>query len=404
MQCKRFFLLALGLASMATLPPIDAVARSNGSAAQETVAHPVLPTARDNVGTWTASNSAGGTANANATATVTGVPPRCPAGSSEVTLLNEAFEGSFPPPGWTVNNNTTGCGASSPDWTNSDPGANGNLTGGSGLFASADSDACGSGTAMNARMSTPVLDMTGLTDPEISFAHDYNDLAGADSGALDVSTDGGTTWNNEFTWTVDDRGPRTYTSDIVGAGENDVVVRWQYVSGWDWWWQVDNVTVTACAAVATPNTDVSPLSLSATQAENTTTTQTLTMANTGAAALNWSLDEEGTPASCTAPSAVPWLSFAPSSGVTAAGGSTPVTVTFDSTGQAAGTYTANLCATSNDPDGGPGNGTALVVVPVTLTVQATPSTPIPAFGTYGKSLMVLLLGGLGLVLLRRRAV
>ena len=31
-------------------------------------------------------------------------------------------------------------------------------------------------------------------------------------------------------------------------------------------------------------------------------------------------------------------------------------------------YTGNLCVTSNDPDAGPGNGTDLVIVPVTLTV------------------------------------
>jgi hypothetical protein len=176
-------------------------------------------------------------------------PPRCPVGTTEITLLSQTFEGSFPPAGWSVNNTTTGCGSGSPDWTNTDPGANGNLTGGTGLFATADSDACGSGVAMNAQMWSPVLDMTGLTDPQISFAYDYNDLGSADSGALDISTDGGATWANEYTWTVDDRGPKTYTSGIAGAGENDVVVRWHYVSGWDWWWQVDDVVVTACEPV-----------------------------------------------------------------------------------------------------------------------------------------------------------
>jgi len=32
-----------------------------------------------------------------------------------------------------------------------------------------------------------------------------------------------------------------------------------------------------------------------------------------------------------------------------------VDVAFDSSGLAAGTYTGNLCITSNDPDPGPGN-------------------------------------------------
>ena len=48
-------------------------------------------------------------------------------------------------------------------------------------------------------------------------------------------------------------------------------------------------------------------------------------------------------------------------------------MTFDATGLAVGSYAGNLCVTSNDPDAGPGNGTALVVVPVSLTVDA----PLP---------------------------
>ncbi|HRI57650.1 MAG TPA: hypothetical protein PK170_11200, partial [Anaerolineae bacterium] len=97
-----------------------------------------------NVGTWLAYNATGGQATATATATVTVVPNRCPVGSSEVTLLTESFSGSFPPAGWAASNTTTGCAAPGvPGWTNTDPGANGNLTGGSGLFATADSDACG---------------------------------------------------------------------------------------------------------------------------------------------------------------------------------------------------------------------------------------------------------------------
>ncbi|MDX9953871.1 MAG: choice-of-anchor J domain-containing protein, partial [Anaerolineae bacterium] len=83
----------------------------------------------------------------------------------------------------------------------------------------------------------------------------------------------------------------------------------------------------------------------------------------------------GAQALCAAPADVPWLSANPISGTTLAGGTTPVDVAFDSTGLAAGTYTANLCVESNDPDAGPGNGTELVVVPVTLTVTQvlTPS-------------------------------
>jgi hypothetical protein len=81
---------------------------------------------------------------------------------------------------------------------------------------------------------------------------------------------------------------------------------------------------------------------------------------------------EGTPVAgvaCDVPADVGWLSVSPANGANAGGTSTPVTVTFDSTGLASGDYYANLCVTSNDPDPGPGNGTSLVPVPVTLTVS-----------------------------------
>lgn len=81
------------------------------------------------------------------------------------------------------------------------------------------------------------------------------------------------------------------------------------------------------------------------------------------------------PQVCSNLADVPWLTKAPASGSTAGGGSTSVTVGFNSTNLAPGAYHANLCITSNDPNPGPGNGTNLVVVPVTLTVSQSIPTP-----------------------------
>ncbi len=77
----------------------------------------------------------------------------------------------------------------------------------------------------------------------------------------------------------------------------------------------------------------------------------------------------GSGEACSALSDIPWLSLNTTSGSNTGGTNTGVTVTFDSTGLANGVYTGNLCIESNDPDAGPGNGTDLVVVPVTLTVR-----------------------------------
>ncbi len=72
---------------------------------------------------------------------------------------------------------------------------------------------------------------------------------------------------------------------------------------------------------------------------------------------------------CDNTSDVPWLSVNPTNGTTVGGASTPVTVGFNGAGLLPGTYNARLCVTSNDPDAGPGNGTNLVVVPVSYTVD-----------------------------------
>jgi hypothetical protein len=71
------------------------------------------------------------------------------------------------------------------------------------------------------------------------------------------------------------------------------------------------------------------------------------------------------PAACDSPSDVPWLSVTPASGSLAGGASAEATVTVDASTLAAGSYSANLCVTSNDA------ATPLVTVPVEVTVEAT---------------------------------
>ncbi len=70
---------------------------------------------------------------------------------------------------------------------------------------------------------------------------------------------------------------------------------------------------------------------------------------------------------CTSIANVPWLEALPTSGTTTPGTSDDVTVGFDSTGLAPGSYHANLCVNSNDA------AHALVPVPVTLDVITLPN-------------------------------
>lgn len=66
---------------------------------------------------------------------------------------------------------------------------------------------------------------------------------------------------------------------------------------------------------------------------------------------------------CSRPVDIPWLDVATTSGTTAPGDSSDVTVTLDSTGLDPGEYEAQLCVESDDP------AEPLVTVPVSLTVR-----------------------------------
>ena len=204
-----------------------------------------------NTGTWTASAGAN-TVSDSDTATVNVRAMACPAGYQPVTVDASFFDNPFPPAGWSVTNTTTACNAAGavPQWTNTNPGNRANLTGGVGPFAIADSDKCGSGSSLNSIMTTGMLDFTGLISPTVSFNTDYDDLStGGDRAILAASTDGGTSWAPLFTWDSDHRGPLLVQQALPGAGENDVMVRWDYASACAWWWEVDNAFLTACEPI-----------------------------------------------------------------------------------------------------------------------------------------------------------
>jgi len=80
---------------------------------------------------------------------------------------------------------------------------------------------------------------------------------------------------------------------------------------------------------------------------------------------------------CCAPG-IPWLSENPTSGTVLPGESTDVTVTFDSTGLAPGSYFGELIIESNDPD------EQQVVVPVTLNVLSNDILHLNATRAYGQ--------------------
>ncbi len=132
-----------------------------------------------NVGTWTAYNATGGQAQATATATVNVIPPRCPAGYHEVTLLSEGFEsgtlGMFTADG-------------TPAWAAVNTAAN---TGTYSAFAPDGSTI----TDLRLQLTTPIaIPAAATADTQLSFYHRVRTENTFDGSVLEVSTDGGATW------------------------------------------------------------------------------------------------------------------------------------------------------------------------------------------------------------------
>ncbi|GAA1029692.1 hypothetical protein GCM10009557_19100 [Virgisporangium ochraceum] len=169
-------------------------------------------------------------------------------GYSRPTYLSESFDAGTLPAGWSVVKRNAGGG----EWEFDDPGADGNLTGGDGAFADADSDDAGAGTTTDTDLLTPVIDLTGVSDPLLSFNSDFRDLGSEDFTDVDVSIDGGTTWTNVYHEVNSRRGPTVETVSLApAANQSNVKLRFHYFGTFDWWWQVDNVRVyrDVCAPV-----------------------------------------------------------------------------------------------------------------------------------------------------------
>ena len=151
-------------------------------------------------------------------------------------LLSEDFDAGIPG-AWGVVNNGGDC-----VWRDDDPGLRGNLTGGSGPFAIADSDYCGDGFTMDTELISPVVDASGYAALIIEYKNDYADLVS--TANVDVF-DGGTWTTAEAIGGSNSFGPETRViTTTAGAGLANVQVRWHYgAPSWHWWWQVDEVRI-----------------------------------------------------------------------------------------------------------------------------------------------------------------
>jgi len=156
----------------------------------------------------------------------------------------DGWTGDTAQDGWSV---TTDGGASH-TWEFDDPNSVGNLTGGTGNFATADSFDDG-GAAVDGDLVSPVMDLTHQSSPNLQFAAVYlpNDTSVAE---VDLSTDGGTTWTT--VWNPGDNVVwQTVSVPLAqAAGKPDVRLRFHFDGAGETLWQLDNVTVGSCSLVS----------------------------------------------------------------------------------------------------------------------------------------------------------
>ncbi|WP_370516938.1 S8 family serine peptidase [Micromonospora sp. HM134] len=158
-------------------------------------------------------------------------------GSLSAPLLSQSFDGTTAPEGWTVRNRTDKGG-----WVFNDPGARGNLTGGTGGFAIIDSDKLGTGNTQDTDLVAPPVDLSASAAPLLRFRSDWRAVGISDTADVDVSTDAGASWTNVWHQTASRRGPRVEEVPLTpAAGAAGALVRFRFKGTFAWWWQVDDV-------------------------------------------------------------------------------------------------------------------------------------------------------------------
>lgn len=174
-------------------------------------------------------------------------PVRCFAPGYELVSggVAASFDGGLPE-GWTVIDEI----GADESWRFDDPGERGNLTGGRAGFAIVDGEYYGYVTRQDASLLTPVLDLTGVAEPRIGFAHHFDTWVWDEPGGIadvDLSLDGGATWETVWHRIEPVYGPATELVPIPqAAGRADVRVRFRYHEGPYTaanGWQLDDVFV-----------------------------------------------------------------------------------------------------------------------------------------------------------------
>lgn len=169
---------------------------------------------------------------------------------SQVTYINETFDATTLPAGWTSNDLL----ANGDAWSFNNPGSRTINAPVSGGFAIFDSDNTSDNSlAEDIALETPAFDASGQNSVILIFDHYYDDNSGDSNDTYIVEVFDGTSWVAVQSGTGSDTTNATQVFIDISAQASGVAnaqVRFRYQGTWDWYWAIDNVKI-----YSSPNND-----------------------------------------------------------------------------------------------------------------------------------------------------
>lgn len=153
------------------------------------------------------------------------------------------WQGTTTKDGWSITDNV----GNGQTWNFSNDNGFAPPDGADSDFAGVQSDYWGDGGQQDTSLVSPVVDLSGQADPQIMFDNEYIGFPGQ-TGSVDLSLDGGTTWNSVWqATTMDD--PMSIPIPQA-ANQSDVRVRFHFTGADTRMWQIDNVLIGSQSCVA----------------------------------------------------------------------------------------------------------------------------------------------------------
>ena len=121
-------------------------------------------------------------------------------------------------------------------------------------FVITNADNGGSGSYTVTKLISPTFSMAGFTAASLSFQHYFHGYPFDVTAAVEISTDGGTTWNTLNDYATVSTGSatsfQTATFDLTSyVGSANCQLRFNYNSNYGFYWAVDNVSITGTPTV-----------------------------------------------------------------------------------------------------------------------------------------------------------